>query len=98
MRWKPGFVFALILGGVVPAAAQDTAPESLDQLAPEIDALFTKYQADQHIPGMVYVVVRDGQLASVKGIGVQTLAAKRRHTPDRLLPLPKQETRREGTE
>src|SRR3546814_14180047 len=87
MRWTPGFVFALILGGVVTAAAQDTAPVSLDQLAPEIDALFTKYQADQHIPGMVYGVVRDGQLAYVKGIGVQNLADKRRVTPDSLFRI-----------
>ncbi|SBV31267.1 conserved exported protein of unknown function [uncultured Sphingopyxis sp.] len=87
MRWKPGFAFALILGSSVPAAAQEATPEALDQLAPEIDALFAKYQADQHIPGMVYGVVKDGQLAYVKGIGVQTLTDKSPVTPDSLFRI-----------
>src|SRR3546814_15137113 len=87
MRWKPGFVFALILGCSVPAAAQDTAPETLDQLAPEIDALFAKYQTEAHIPGMVYGIVKDGRLAYVKGIGVQNLIDKRPVTPDSLFRI-----------
>src|SRR3546814_20154647 len=77
MRWKPGFGFALILGCSVPAAAQEAAPETLDQLAPEIDALFAKYQTEAHIHGMVYGIVKDGRLAYVKGIGVQNLIDKR---------------------
>src|SRR3546814_1481260 len=87
MRWKPGFVFALILGCSVPAAAQEAAPETLDQLAPEIDALFAKYQTEAHIPGMVYGVVKDGRLAYVKGIGVQNLIDKRPVTPDSLFGI-----------
>ena len=87
MRWKPGFVFALILGCSVPAAAQEAAPETLDQLAPEIDALFAKYQTEAHIPGMVYGVVKDGRLAYVKGIGVQNLIDKRPVTPDSLFRI-----------
>src|SRR3546814_4730454 len=77
MRWKPGFVFALILGCSVPAAAQGAAPETLDQLAPEIDALLAKYQTEAHIHGTVYGVVKDGRLAFVKGIGVQNLIDNR---------------------
>src|SRR3546814_16085613 len=87
MRWKPGFVFALILGCSVPAAAQEAAPETLDQLAPEIDALFAKYQTEAHIPGMVYGIVKDGRLAYVKGIGVKNLIDKRRVTPDSLFRI-----------
>ncbi len=86
MRWKSGFAFALLLGSAFPAVAQE-APKTLDQLAPEIDALFAKYQADQHIPGMVYGVVSDGKLAYVKGIGVQDLDAGRPVTPDSLFRI-----------
>ena len=88
MRWKSGFFLAVMLvAGSGPAAAQDAAPQSLDRLAPEIDALFARYQADQHIPGMVYGVVQDGRLAYVKGIGVQDLDAKRPVTPDSLFRI-----------
>ncbi|MBA3941484.1 MAG: penicillin-binding protein [Sphingopyxis sp.] len=86
MRWKSGFAFALMLGGACPAVAQE-APKTLDQLAPEIDALFSKYQTDQHIPGMVYGVVRDGKLAYVRGVGVQTIDDKRPVTPDTLFRI-----------
>ena len=87
MRWKSGFVFALMLGVAAPATAQEPAPRTLDQLAPEIDALFAKYQAEQHIPGMVYGVVKDGKLAYVKGVGVQNIADKRAVSPDSLFRI-----------
>ncbi|HET6525213.1 serine hydrolase domain-containing protein [Sphingopyxis sp.] len=87
MRWKSGFAFALMLTGAVSAAGQETPPETLDQLAPEIDALFAKYQAEEHIPGLVYGVVKDGKLAYVKGIGVQSLTDKRPVTPDSLFRI-----------
>ncbi|KTE21215.1 penicillin-binding protein [Sphingopyxis sp. H050] len=87
MRRKSGFVFALMLGVAAPAAAQEVAPKTLDQLAPEIDALFVKYQADQHIPGLVYGVVKDGKLAYVKGLGVQNIDNKRPVTPDTLFRI-----------
>jgi CubicO group peptidase (beta-lactamase class C family) len=73
MRWKSGFVFALMLGVAGPALAQESAPKTLEQIAPEIDALFARFQADAHVPGMVYGVVKDGKLAYVKGVGVQNL-------------------------
>ncbi|MGH6651562.1 MAG: serine hydrolase domain-containing protein [Sphingopyxis sp.] len=86
MRLKSGLVVALLLGVAPPAFAQD-APQSLDQLAPDIDALFARYQADAHIPGMVYGVVQNGKLVYVKGIGVQDLDAKRPVTPDSLFRI-----------
>lgn len=87
MHWKSGFAFALILVGAVPATAQETAPKTLDQLAPEIDALFAKFQADQHVPGLVYGVVKDGKLAYVRGVGVQNIDNKRPVTPDTLFRI-----------
>ena len=87
MRWKSGFAFALMLTGAVPATAQETAPKTLDQLAPEIDALFAGFQTDQHVPGVVYGVVKDSKLAYVKGIGVQNIADKRPVTSDSLFRI-----------
>jgi CubicO group peptidase (beta-lactamase class C family) len=86
MRLKTGLFLALLLAPL-SAQAQEPAPKTLDQLAPEIDALFAKYQADQHIPGIVYGVVKDGRLAYVKGIGVQNIDDKRPVTPDSLFRI-----------
>ncbi|KTE41899.1 MULTISPECIES: serine hydrolase domain-containing protein [unclassified Sphingopyxis] len=82
MRLRSGLFFAVILGASFPAAAEDPAPKTLDQLAPEIDALFAKYQADAHVPGLVYGIVQDGKLVYVKGAGVQDLDARRPVTAD----------------
>lgn len=86
MHLKTGLFLALLLAPL-SAQAQEDAPKTLDRLAPEIDALFAKYQADQHIPGMVYGVVKDGRLAYVKGIGVQNIDDKRTVTPDSLFRI-----------
>jgi CubicO group peptidase (beta-lactamase class C family) len=82
MRWTGISGLALALASPLPATAQDPAPPSLDRLAPDIDALFAKFQAEAHIPGMVYGIVQDGKLAYVKGIGVQDIDAKRPVTAD----------------
>src|SRR5690606_19111704 len=65
----------------------EAIPQTLDRLAPGIDALFARYQAEEHIPGIVYGVVKDGKLAYVKGIGVQDISAKRPVTPDSLFRI-----------
>lgn len=82
MRARLAILLAAALAAPLPSVAQETAPQTLDQITPEIDALFAKYQADAHIPGMVYGVVKDGKLAYVKGIGVQTLDDKSAVTAD----------------
>ena len=87
MRSKIAILLAIAVAAPFPAVAQDPAPETLDQLAPEIDALFAKYRTDQHIPGMVYGVVKDGKLAYVKGIGVQNITDERAVTPDSLFRI-----------
>lgn len=87
MRLKSGILLALLVSAATPLAAQDAAPKTLEQIEPDIDALFAKFQADNHIPGMVYGVVKDGKLAYVKGVGVQDLTAKRPVTPDTLFRI-----------
>ncbi|MGH8337631.1 MAG: serine hydrolase domain-containing protein, partial [Gammaproteobacteria bacterium] len=56
-------------------------------MAPEIDALFAKFQGDAHVPGIVYGVVEDGKLAYVKADGVQDLTEKRPVTPNTLFRI-----------
>ena len=87
MHLKIGLFLAASMAVPLPASAQSAAPKTLDQLTPEIDALFAKYQAEQHIPGLVYGVVKDGRLAYVRGIGVQSLTDKRPVTPDSLFRI-----------
>jgi len=87
MRLKMGLFLAALFAAPLPALAQEAAPKTLEQLTPEIDALFAKFQAEQHIPGMVYGVVKDGKLAYVKGIGVQDIEARRPVTADSLFRI-----------
>jgi CubicO group peptidase (beta-lactamase class C family) len=87
MRLKTAFFVAALLAAPLPLLAQQTAPKTLDQLAPEIDTLFAKYLAEQHIPGMVYGVVQNGKLVYVKGIGVQDIKDKRPVTADSLFRI-----------
>ena len=81
MRLGTAFMCAAMLASSSPVLAQD-APRTLDQVIPDIDALFAKFQADAHVPGMIYGVVQDGRLVYVKGLGVQDLTDKRPVTPD----------------
>ena len=56
-------------------ASPDRA-EKLREAFPAVDEIFRRYAADKHIPGMVWGVVIDGQLAHVGTFGVQDLATK----------------------
>jgi CubicO group peptidase (beta-lactamase class C family) len=89
MRLRFACLAGLLTISATPAASQPNAPPTatLEQLAPEIDALFAKFQADAHVPGLVYGVVRDGKLVYVKGSGVQELTDKRAVTPDTLFRI-----------
>ncbi len=82
MGWKSGLVLTWVLALPLPALAQDSEPKTLEQITPEIDALFARFKAEAHVPGIVYGVVRDSELAYVKGIGVQDLKDKRAVTAD----------------
>jgi CubicO group peptidase (beta-lactamase class C family) len=59
--------------------ARFTSPDRLEILQkafPTIDEIFRRYAADKHIPGMVWGIVIDGQLAHLGTFGVQDLTTK----------------------
>lgn len=87
-------VAAMLAATVVatPVVAQSVSPQSapapgtkaaaIAPLADRIDALFQRYVADRHVPGLVYGIVADGKLVLVKGIGTQDQAGGRPVTAD----------------
>lgn len=87
MRLKMALSAGFLIIATPPANAQNSPSASIEQLAPEIDKLFAKYQADAHVPGIVYGVVKDGKLAYVKAAGVQDLSEKRPVTTDTLFRI-----------
>ena len=50
--------------------------QTLEKAFPAIDGIFLSYAADKQIPGMVWGIVIDGQLAHVGTFGVQDLSTK----------------------
>ena len=84
MRIKAAFLAITAAFTVAPAQAQSPDPAALDT---EITAVLTKWMAENHVPGMVFGVVKDGRLAYVKAEGVQDTALKRPVTPDTLFRI-----------
>ena len=82
MRYK--FLFPLafaIIAPSMPASANPSAQTetpTLQNIFAAQDAAFVKWMAENHIPGLVWGVVRDGRLVHVKAIGVQDLGDARR--------------------
>jgi D-alanyl-D-alanine-carboxypeptidase/D-alanyl-D-alanine-endopeptidase len=75
-------------GCALPASAQAPAtPAPLARIAPQMDQIFTKFMADNHVPGLVYGVVAHGHLEYVKPFGVQDMDAKRPVTPGSLFRI-----------
>ena len=81
---KSLIVFAAALVVHAVAAADEKGEPALYA---KVDAIFADYALDQHIPGLVYGIVADGQLVYVRGLGVQDLESKRPVTPDTLFRI-----------
>jgi CubicO group peptidase (beta-lactamase class C family) len=67
-------IFAALLALAAPLAAQSAQPTDSSQPADAyaaIDADFARWMEQNHIPGMVWGVVVDGNLVHVKAMGVQ---------------------------
>ena len=77
---------AALLAFTSSAFAAD-APPDIARAAPQMDQIFTKFMADNHVPGLIYGVVKDGKLAYVKPFGVQELDTKRPVTADSLFRI-----------
>lgn len=79
----------LLIAALVPASAsgQPATPTSIDTVVPAIDAHFQRFMADGHVPGLVYGIVRDGQLAHVGFFGVQNLDSRRPVDADTLFRI-----------
>lgn len=82
----------LLLGLPVFAAAQQKpeappAPAAIEDLIPALDALFARYQETEHVPGLVYGIVRDGRFIHVGAMGVQDLEARRPVDADSLFRI-----------
>ena len=82
-----------------PAPAPDSVPPTppplpdvrtvadLEGLAPAIDARFRRFQAERHVPGLVWGIVRDGRLVHLGTSGVQDIDERRPVTVDSLFRI-----------
>lgn len=69
---------ALLLAFASPLAAQSAATEGAAEqsaVLAELDAGFARWMDQNHVPGLVWGVVRDGRLVHVKALGVQSTGA-----------------------
>lgn len=53
----------------------------------EVDEIFADFALDQHVPGLAYGIVANGELVYVRGVGVQNLESKRPVTSDTLFRI-----------
>jgi CubicO group peptidase (beta-lactamase class C family) len=82
------FLATVALLAASPALAQTEPPAAtLESIEPAIDTLFTRWMAENHVPGMVYGVVVQGHLAYAHGLGVQDLATRRAVDGDTLFRI-----------
>ena len=68
-------------------SSQSATPIALDQLVPAIDARFSRFMEDNHVPGLVYGIVRDGRLQHIGVMGVQDTDTRRPVTDSTLFRI-----------
>jgi CubicO group peptidase (beta-lactamase class C family) len=78
--------FGLLAGAACLGARLAGAAPSPDPYA-ATDHLFADFALDAHLPGLVYGVVRDGELVHVASFGVQDLESRRPVTADTLFRI-----------
>ncbi|MEZ6000103.1 serine hydrolase domain-containing protein [Hyphomonas sp.] len=71
------------------ASAEEAAPEPAIpvEVTDRIDQLFTGYQTEQHVPGLVWGIVKDGELVYFKASGVSNLETDAPVTEDSLFSI-----------
>jgi len=67
--------------------AQPGAPRTLQQMIPELDALFERFQRERPTPGLIYGIVGNGRLVHVRSFGVQDLKQRRPVNADTLFRI-----------
>lgn len=68
-------------------AQTPTATANIDSIKPEMDSAFAGFIAENHVPGVVYGIVRTDGSATIGAQGVQDLTARRPVTPDSLFRI-----------
>ena len=89
MRARPmiaAIAIAMVVASPTCVQAEPTTA-TITGIEPQIDAIFAKWMAENHVPGMVYGVVADGRLVYVRGMGVQDLVARTPVTQDTLFRI-----------
>ncbi|WP_085809820.1 serine hydrolase [Sphingomonas sp. TZW2008] len=69
------------------AAGAASGAVSVQAIEPRATAVFDAWMREAHVPGLVYGIVKDGQLVLVRGLGVQDTASKRPVKADSLFRI-----------
>ncbi len=86
-------IAALLAATAAPAFAQEPRPNpaaqpaSFADVAARMDETFRRFQQEQHVPGLVWGIVRDGRLFHVGSAGVLDFDARRPVTADSLFRI-----------
>ncbi|WP_112063277.1 serine hydrolase domain-containing protein [Hyphomonas pacifica] len=83
---------AVILTGMATGAWADTSRDNESatlppELAERIDARFLAYQAEEHVPGIVWGIVKDGKLVHFRASGTADLETKAPVTEDSVFSI-----------
>jgi CubicO group peptidase (beta-lactamase class C family) len=67
--------------------ASAATPATFDQVAARMDETFRRYQQEQHVPGLVWGIVRDGRLVHFGAAGQRDLESQRPVDADSLFRI-----------
>jgi CubicO group peptidase (beta-lactamase class C family) len=79
---------AMVLSGVTPVSAAGVGPGDPAEVEAFMDGLMAAEMSENHVPGAVVVVVRDGKVLFSKGYGYADLAARTPVDPEKTLFRP----------
>lgn len=77
----------LVLQAQVPQFLDPERKQKIVAASGQLDALFERYYRERKVPGLVYGLVVDGELAHVKAWGVQRIDTKAAVTPDSMFRI-----------
>lgn len=86
--YKSGFLLLLLISFQFPISGQSKAaakPLDTGELETFLDPIFSERMSSLHIPGAVFVFVKDGQIFFKKGYGSADIEAKKSVNPDETL-------------